>query len=401
MKRVPVCAILLFTAAAMIVSGCSKEDDIELTSGVAARVGDAKITKHEVDLRFDRLNQSQQKDFEGARGQAQFVDMLIEEQLVYGAAKQAGLHRDPDVALQIALAEKSILLAEYFRKVVLPEVEVSDEEVETYYREHIEEFTTRALIRAQHLFTTDRGKAEEWVRRLQNGERFEKIAKSESEDETTALVGGNLGYFNPGGYVKSIGYSETWTQAVEKLEEGEISDVISFEKGYSVVKLNEKTPSRVQDLSEVRKRIVDQLGERKGRELFRRELDDLKRSTEIVNYAREKYMKTLRSAKELWEAAQLENDTLRRIQLYRDIVNAYPADEYAPQALFMIGFTYAEELNDHVNARRTLEELIGAYPDSDMIESARWLIDNLQKPHPAFESVDEMREAMEKNETTE
>ena len=387
---------LILAAAALLTAGCSrKEKDLEITSGIAARVGDATITDREVELRLDRLNTQQKSEYAGKLGRARFLDMMIDEELIYEQAKKEQLHRDPEIRLQIALSEKAILLAEYYQRVIRPRIEVTDEEIEAYYRDNVEEFTTRTLMRAQHLFTKDRAKADEWVRRLRNGEDFAKIASQESEDETTSLVNGNLGYFNPGGYVKSIGYADRWSAAVEQLEAGDVSGVIPFEKGFSIVKVNEKTPARVQDLSEVRKQIIETLQDRKGRAQFYHALEELRKSTRIVNYAREEYVKTLRSARELWEAAQLENDTVRRIQFYRDIVNAYPQDPYAPQALFMIGFTYAEELSDHVNARKSLDELIRNYPDADVVESARWLIDNLQKPHPKFQSVDEMRDAME------
>ena len=64
----------------------------------------------------------------------------------------------------------------------------------------------------------------------------------------------------------------------------------------------------------------------------------------------------------------------------------------------MIGFVYAEEVQDLVQARRTFDELLREYPDSEVAESARWMIDNLEKPHPKFESVDDMKEKMDAEE---
>jgi len=113
-----------------------------------------------------------------------------------------------------------------------------------------------------------------------------------------------------------------------------------------------------------------------------------------VNFVREKILETMRSPEQLWEMAQEEETPYARIQYYRNIVNQYPDHQYAPQALFMIGFVYAEELQDLVQARRTFDELIKKYPDADVVESAQWMISNLNIKHPKFESIEDMQQRM-------
>jgi TolA-binding protein len=78
-----------------------------------------------------------------------------------------------------------------------------------------------------------------------------------------------------------------------------------------------------------------------------------------------------------------------KIDIYRQIVNRFPDDQHAPQALYMIGFIHANELGDTLKAQNALEDLIIQYPESNLIESARWLIDNLSGKAPAIEFIDE------------
>ena len=52
---------------------------------------------------------------------------------------------------------------------------------------------------------------------------------------------------------------------------------------------------------------------------------------------------------------------------------------------------------DLVQARRTFDELIKKYPDTEVAESAKWMIENLNKAHPKFESVDDMKNLMEED----
>lgn len=389
-----VTALLLM---AVLLASCSgdKKDDLQVNIGVAARVGDEKIMQDYVDELFEQLSEKQKDDFKGKRGEADFVDKLIEEEIIYQEAKKRELHLDPDVKKKLRWAERNILIAEYFNKQILDKIEVSEEEIKKYYDEHPEEFMTKALINAQHIFTTDRKKAENWKKRLEEGENFTKIAKEESEDELTAKEGGSLGYFNPDGYVKFIGTSARWGNAVNGVLPNEISDIIEFEKGYSIVKVVSKRPESILPLDDVRKRIIDRFKSLHAKDVYEVEVAKLKQEFEPVNYLREELVASMRTAEQLWEFVQMEEDPYERLRYYGDIVKNYPDHEYAPQALFMIGFVYAEELYDQKRAKHTFDKLISIYPDSDVIESAKWMLENMDKPHPSFESFESMKEAME------
>jgi outer membrane protein assembly factor BamD (BamD/ComL family) len=133
----------------------------------------------------------------------------------------------------------------------------------------------------------------------------------------------------------------------------------------------------------------------KVEEAFKKEIDRLKQKYPTDNYVRETLKETTRTPEELWEMAQIEEEPHKRIEYYRNIVNLYPTHKNAPQALFMIGFVYAEDLQDFPMARRTFDELQQKYPESEMNESGKWMIENMGKPRPRFDSVEKMQKAME------
>ena len=116
-----------------------------------------------------------------------------------------------------------------------------------------------------------------------------------------------------------------------------------------------------------------------------------------INYAQKYVLEITRTPEQLWEIAQAEDASYTRILYYRELVNRYPEHKYAPQALFMIGFVYAEELQDLVQARRTFDELLKDYPDSEVVESSKWMIENLYEDHPRFESLEGVQEHLEKD----
>jgi hypothetical protein len=67
-----------------------------------------------------------------------------------------------------------------------------------------------------------------------------------------------------------------------------------------------------------------------------------------------------------------------RVAAYRAVVDQYPTSEYAPQALFMVGFVESEEKRDYDHAEGAFKELLEKYPKSELVSSAQWMLDNMR-----------------------
>ncbi len=397
MKAAGSVVLALSLCLALVVGSCAKkgkEGGLKVKTGIAVRVDDVKITNQEMERRLEELTDQQRKEFKGPEGQAKFADKLIEQELFRRAALDKGLDKDEEVQRKIANTETNILAGEYVAKYVLENVKVTEGDMKAYYDEHKSEFANPPVLRAQYLYTVDSLKAVGWIKKLHAGANFNKLAKEESEDKSTAGALGDVGYFNLGGYVKVLGANENFTKAVDTLAVGKISPVIRLAKGYGVVKLTEKNPVQVKEFTDVEKMIEARLISLKSQEAYKREVDRLEAKYPTDNYVRETLTASTRTASELWEMAQMQEDPRDRIQYYRDIVSQYPTDKNAPQALFMIGFVYAEDLQDFAQARRTFAELEQKYPGSDLIQSAKWMEENMEKPGPRFDSFDKMQKAM-------
>ncbi len=397
-KRIAVICTLL-TVALLLIYGCSKDEQIQVNKGLAARVGDVKISEKKVDIKFDRLPPNEQDKYKGLEGRVKFVKAIIDEQIMYQEAIERKIHLIDDVEEILEQNRINSLLAEYYKREIIDKIEIGEEESRSYYDENHEQFITKALMKAQHIFSEDRAKCEKWKKRLDGGESFNKIAKEESEDLVTGPNLGNLGYFNPDGYINWVGYSDKFGTAVEKYEPGEITDIIEFEKGFSIVKINEKVPARLQEFSEVEVRILEKLRGQRAKEAYDAMLIKLRKKYKPINYVREQMLKATRSPEQLWEMAQMENDPNDRIRFYAEIARRYENHKYAPMALFMVGFVYAEDLQDLTWAHRNFQAVIDKYPDNEIAKSAQWMIDNLYKKHPRLDSFKSMQKAMEQEET--
>lgn len=398
MKKVLFILTALSIMVLTVVSCGNKENSIKVNEGIAARIGDLKISDKEIDEMFEQLPDNQKDDYKGTKGRARFVDHVINDELFLLEANSTNLKDDPVVKEELEAIERRVLIGAYYTRKIVDEIEIDEKEIEDYYNANQALFTNQALLKAQHIFSEDSMKCVSWRERIvDGGEKFSAIAKAESEDESTSEAYGSLGYFNLDGYIKFIGRSKSFSEAIAGLEVGEVSEVIKHERGYSIVRLNEYQPSSVKPLSEVRKTIVDKLRQAKVKENLDIEIEKLRKKYKPENYVHKQVLETTRTPEQLWEIAQAEDASYTRILFYRELVQKYPDHKYAPQALFMIGFVYAEELQDLVQARRTFDELIKKYPDSDVVESAQYMIDNLNNPRPKFESIEGVKEQVEKD----
>lgn len=79
------------------------------------------------------------------------------------------------------------------------------------------------------------------------------------------------------------------------------------------------------------------------------------------------------------EVARSTNEAQRAATIYRTLYDRYPTFSNAPEALFMLAFTYDENLRDYDRARAVYEEFLEKHPDHFFAKDAPLMIKNLGK----------------------
>ena|GEM_PF-242524 len=67
------------------------------------------------------------------------------------------------------------------------------------------------------------------------------------------------------------------------------------------------------------------------------------------------------------------------IKSLQEFLGEDPPVEYASEARFTIGFTFAESLRQYSEARRWFEELLEEDPEGAWAEEAEWMLENMEK----------------------
>jgi EpsD family peptidyl-prolyl cis-trans isomerase len=394
-------SLVLATALSLVLAhGCTKKAEkvsVDVPDDrLVAEVDDWKLTREQLDEVLQRLPDPQKSKYGTPEGMSVLAERMMQEEVAYREAQKMDFAKREDVAKQIEQVTRDIMVAKYIEEVVDVKARPTDEELHEFYDAHQDLYTELERIRAQHIFSKDKAKLEDLKRRVEEGgEKFTTLAHTYSEDNISKAEGGDLGYFNPGGYIKSIGFSQTFSDAVVAMEQGKVYGPIKWEEGYSLVRVNEKIPARVVPYDEVQNDIAARMAQEKLDGVRDEHFAEVAKNYKTRNVIKERMNKSQRGPAELFEFAQTTSDPEQRIAAFQEIVDKYPADEVAPEAMFMVGFVYAEELKDVLMADRSFSALIEKYPDSEMAKTARWMQDNLQEPLPAFEDLDDLNKKIE------
>jgi len=154
---------------------------------------------------------------------------------------------------------------------ILPKVNVTQTDLETFYKENPDQFKQQETIRASHILisldskATDlqkkeaRALADGIQKRAKSGEDFAALAKQYSKD-SSAANGGDLNYFPKGQMVPAF------EAAAFALQPNQISEVVETPFGFHIIKLTDRKPESTVPLEQVSEKLSAFLKQRKQQE---------------------------------------------------------------------------------------------------------------------------------------
>ena len=139
--------------------------------------------------------------------------------------------------------------------------QISPQDIARSYEDNQQQYATPEQVRASHILLKTEGKdeavvkkqAEELLAKVKAGADFADLAKKNSQDETSAVKGGDLDFFGKGRMVPEF------DKAAFTLAPGQISDLVKTQYGFHIIKVTEKKAATTKTLEEVRAQIEDQL----------------------------------------------------------------------------------------------------------------------------------------------
>lgn len=113
-------------------------------------------------------------------------------------------------------------------KAAIDDVDITDAELKKYYED------LKAEIRASHILVEDEKTASEVKTKLDKGEPFEELVEEYSIDVPTAILGGDIGWIEPGTI------ETEFEEAAQILDINEFSEPVQTEHGWHIIQLTDK-----------------------------------------------------------------------------------------------------------------------------------------------------------------
>lgn len=172
---------------------------------------------------------------------------------------------------------------------VKPKVMVTDEEVKAYYDANPHEFEHDVLVRASHILVKvspwadddtkarARSKISGIREKLQAGADFAELAKKYSEGPSK-VNGGDLGYFG------AAQMAPAFETAAFSLNPGEISNVVTTQFGYHLIKVFDRKPAGKETLAEAAPILKSRFEKERMNTHMRQLVDKLKADAQIERF---------------------------------------------------------------------------------------------------------------------
>ncbi len=360
----------------------------DTTGPVVAVVGSRKITRHEIDSLIATAPPNLQPQLREPEGYRQVVDRTVTQEAIYQAAIRDSVSKDPQFQGELARTTHDLMMRRYYQLAIARLPEIPDSVAQAFYETHQEQFTIAARAQIRHILLATRSQAQSVRGSLVKGAPWDATCKAKSIDKATRENGGLLGYIAPDNdMVPGVGKAPAIVAAAFSLEIGAISQPLRSPGGWNLIKVEARQDRTVEPYEDAKPRIVAELTTQRQNEFGKTLADSLKAYSNAVIFD-DSIAVALDAPKGpdvYFKEAQSAATPTQRIDLYRALIKKYPDAHVSIQARFMIGFTYVEELGEPDLARQEFQEFLRLYPNSELAGSARWMLENMDKPPPEMD----------------
>ena len=230
--------------------GCAQEP----RDPVVAVVGERQITAEELRRFVLDLPPGLLTEEEGKKAREDYLQTLIDREILLLEARNQGLERDPELLKKLSEKKKDHILSIFSKREIRPHVAVSEEEIRRFFEERglgRERLVARILVETEE-------KVQQLLARIQAGDDFPELVRIYSSDPGAARREGL------GGFVNRLTAERLGIPAAvfDTLETEAVSSPLPAGNGYQVIRFVE---DRSADLETYYTRIRQQLLKEKRR----------------------------------------------------------------------------------------------------------------------------------------
>jgi peptidyl-prolyl cis-trans isomerase C len=277
-RRLIFFGILLFLS--FFFFGCQKSGEKGLGEKELVRINDVSISLEEFQQMLEKQPLEGKMKLLSEKGTRDFLEnYVISREVLFQEAKKKGLEKNKDLLIKIEDARRAILIEALLEEVLRGRVEVSEEEIQRYYKENSPFFIEPQEVKIRHIVVNSEPALKEVVTKLSQGESFEKLASTYNIGKFKDNAG-DLGYIRRGQLASPFAQFEEAAFSLRK--RGEISEVVSTPYGYHILRLEDLRGTALRPLNQVKEKIRFFLEPKKKQEAYLDYVKEAKSKAKIL-----------------------------------------------------------------------------------------------------------------------
>jgi parvulin-like peptidyl-prolyl isomerase len=214
------------------------------------------------------------------KGLRDFLDnYVITREVLYQEGKQKGLGKNKEIVAKVEDFKRAMVIEALLEEVLKGKGEVSEDEIQKYYKENEDRFTEPREIKIRHIVVNSEPVLKEVLTKLARGESFEKLASTYNVDKSRE-DGGDLGYIRRGQLAPSFAQFEEAAFSLRK--KGEISEVVKTPFGYHLIQLAERRGTALRPFDQVKEKIRFFLQEKMRQDAYLAYVKETKSRAKII-----------------------------------------------------------------------------------------------------------------------
>ncbi len=250
-KRLLLMALLLSLLS--LFSGCEKLRGKGSTGNELVRINDVSISLEE----FRQISEGQSLEKKmrllNEKGLRDFLDnYVITREVLYQEAKKKSIDTKKDIVGKIEDFRRAIVIDALLEEALRGKMEVTDGELQQYYKQNAALFSEPQEVKISHIFVTAEAILEEVMTKLQKGENFEKLASTYSADRSRE-DGGSIGWIKRGQLSPAFAQYEEVAFSLRK--KGEVGNVVKTPIGFYVIRLDDVRGTITMPFDQVKEKI--------------------------------------------------------------------------------------------------------------------------------------------------
>lgn len=182
-------------------------------------------------------------------------DQLINYELISQEAIKKGLDKQPEIA-QILEWGKQQALANAFLQDYINAHPISEEMLAKAY-ENLKTSAGNKEYNIRHILVEKENEAKSIAAKLKKGEKFDKLAQSNSKDAGSKESGGSLGWI-PTGNIPTT-FVKPFADAALRLTKGKISEPVQTQFGWHIIKLEDVRDLQMPPYEELKPQIAQNM----------------------------------------------------------------------------------------------------------------------------------------------